>query len=173
MLSIKDHDTQEYKNDQASILKIENVARHFTSQVAGLEGEDYWERLSSLRMYSQERRRERYQIIFVWKVLQGLVQGYTLTCSDHPRRGRCVNICPYNRNSPSAVRNAREATLAVKGAKLFNLLPRALRDIQSGTVDQFKAQLDKWLEVVPDQPTVPGRLRAAKTNSLLDQVSSS
>ena len=159
-------------SDQASILKIENVARHFTSQVAGLEGQDYWERLSSLRMYSQERRRERYQIIFVWKVLQGHVQGYTLTCSDHPRRGRYVNISPYKRTSPSAVRNAREATLSVRGAGLFNLLPRALRDTQSGTVDQFKAQLDKWLELVPDQPTVPGRQRAAKTNSLLDQVSS-
>ena len=40
----------------------------------------------------------------------------------------------------------------------------------TGTVDQFKGELDKWLSSIPDQPTVAGRQRAANTNSLLDQV---
>ena len=39
-----------------------------------------------------------------------------------------------------------------------------------GTVDQFKHGLDDWLVTVPDQPTIPGRQRAAKTNSIIDQV---
>ena len=69
-----------------------------------------------------------------------------------------------------AVRQAKEASLCVHGAKLFNLLPRHLRDISTGTVDQFKNQLDSWLQTIPDQPTVPGRQRAAMTNSLIDQV---
>ena len=37
-------------------------------------------------------------------------------------------------------------------------------------VETFKSRLDAWLGTVPDQPTVPGRQRAAATNSLLDQV---
>ena len=37
-------------------------------------------------------------------------------------------------------------------------------------VDTFKKGLDVWLGTVPDQPTIQGRLRAAATNSLLDQV---
>ena len=37
-------------------------------------------------------------------------------------------------------------------------------------VDTFKSGLDAWLGTVPDQPTIPGRQRAAATNSLLDQV---
>jgi ribonuclease P/MRP protein subunit RPP40 len=54
--------------DQSSISKLESVARHFTSQIDGMTGKDYWERLQFLRMYSQERRRERYQLIILWKV---------------------------------------------------------------------------------------------------------
>ena len=57
-------------SNQGNIVKLEAVARNFTSQIAGLDGLDYWERLSSLNMYSQERSRERYQIIFIWKVSQ-------------------------------------------------------------------------------------------------------
>ena len=68
-----------------------------------------------------------------------------------------------------AVRKATEASLPVKGANLFNLIPKELRDM-TGTALQFKAGLDKWLTNIPDQPTVNGRQRAAKTNSLLDQV---
>ena len=63
-------------SDQASIASIESVARHFTSKIDGMTGLDYWERLAALQLYSQERRRERYQIMFVWKVAQGLAKGY-------------------------------------------------------------------------------------------------
>ena len=157
-------------SDQAAISKLEGVAKHFTAQVAGLKDMDYWERLQSLHLYSQERRRERYQVIFLWKVLQGLVQGYTVTTQHSPRRGRVVEIPAYCRNAPAPVRRAREASLSVKGARLFNILPRDLRDASTGTVDQFKGRLDDWLSNVPDQPTIPGRQRAAETNSLLDQV---
>ena len=60
-------------SDQGNISKLESVARHFTAKVQGMDGLDYWERLAALQMYSQERRRERYRIIFLWKVAQGLV----------------------------------------------------------------------------------------------------
>ena len=71
---------------------------------------------------------------------------------------------------PAAVRRAKEASLQVKGAKLFNRLPRVLRDTLSGTPDMFKASLDSWLARIPDQPTISSRQRAAPTNSLLDQI---
>ena len=40
-------------------------------------------------------------------------------------------------------------------SRLFNLLPRTIRDITTGGVDQFKAELDSWLATVPDQPSIP------------------
>ena len=81
-----------------------------------------------------------------------------------------MQVSPYHPSAPAAVRKAREASLSVKGAKLFNTLPRGLRDITTGTVDNFKRELDGWLEKISDQHTIPGRQWAATTNSLhLDQ----
>ena len=157
-------------SDQGSIARIESVARNFSSQIGGLDGLDYWERLQKLRMYSQERRRERYQIIYIWKVSQLLVKGYSLPFRQNPRLGRVVELPPIARGCPAGVQQAYEASLRVKGAKLFNLIPAELRNMNSVTVDTFKAGLDAWLGTVPDQPTIPGRQRAAATNSLLDQV---
>ena len=85
------------------------------------------------------------------------------------RRGRLITIPPFAKNSPASVTNAKEASLKVNGPRLFNLLPRDIRDM-SGSVDSFKNALDNWLMNIPDQPTIQGRQRAAATNSLRDQV---
>ena len=45
-----------------------------------------------------------------------------------------------------------------------------IRDINSDSVDTFKASLDAYLSIIPDQPTIPDRARAAASNSLLDQI---
>ena len=54
--------------DQGSIARLESVARHFTSQIDGMEGKTYLERLHELHLYSQQRRQERYMIILLWKI---------------------------------------------------------------------------------------------------------
>ena len=81
-----------------------------------------------------------------------------------------MQLAPLCNTASAAVRNARESSLQVRGARLFNIIPRELRDTFTGTTDQFKVRLDEWLSTIPDQPTVPGRQRAAASNSLLDQV---
>ena len=78
-------------------------------------------------------------------------------------------IPPFPSTAPAAVRAAKEASLQVKGGRLFNSLPKELRDMSS-SVDAFKAALDGWLATIPDEPTVSGRQRTARTNSLIDQV---
>ena len=125
-------------NDQASISKLEGVARSFTARVANMEGLDYWERLQKLGMYSQERRRERYQIIFIWKLSQGLLKGYNLPFQQNERRGLTVTVPPMAANSPAAV---RKASLQVKGARLFNLIPKDLRDMTGVTADTLRLDL--------------------------------
>ena len=135
-----------------------------------LTGLNYWEKLSELHLYSQERRRERYQVIFLWKISQRMVFGYSVDFSYDGRRGR--SIVPKNvvRSAPTMVRHAREQSLGVRGAALFNLLPEQLRSMNSEHVDLFKNHLDVFLSSIPDQPTMPGLGRAAATNSLLDQL---
>ena len=73
-------------------------------------------------------------------------------------------------HSAPAVRKAREASLQVKGARLFNLVPTEIRNLSGVSVETFKSGLDAWLTTIPDQPTIPGRQRSSLTNSLIDQV---
>ena len=160
-------------SDQASINKLEAVQYNLISKIKDsmLSGLDYWEKLQILRLYSQERRRERYMVIFLWKISQGMVSGYDVTfTSGGGRRGRSIVPNPVVRSAPSMVRNAREHSLGVKGAKLFNLLPETLRSMNTDHVDYFKNNLDIFLSSVPDQPTMTGLGRAAESNSLLDQL---
>ena len=149
---------------------IEMVQRNFISKVAGLQGMDHWARLKSLHLYSLERRRERYMIVFIWKIGQGLVKGYEISFSESDRRGRMATPKAIVRTAPAHVRNARQASLGVKGCRLFNLLPRSLRDMKGATQDTYKKELDSYLSTIPDQPTLAGTQRAAESNSLIDQI---
>ena len=158
-------------SDQEAINKIESVQRHFTSKVQGMQELDYWARLQQLQLYSQERRRERYIIIFLWKISQGLVKGYDIQfTTDQSRRGRCIIPKTISKTAPAVVKRARESSIAVKGAKLFNLLPVTIRNLNSDHVETFKCNLDAFLSQVPDQPTIGTQPRAAETNSLLHQI---
>ena len=106
--------------DQDSINRIESVQRHFLSKVSSLHGFDYWEKLRKMKMYSQERRRDRYMVLFLWKISQGMVHGYDVQfTSAKGRRGRTA--LPHNivSSSPAPVRKARESSLGVKGAKIL------------------------------------------------------
>ena len=159
--------------DAKTINLLEDIQRHFTSRIFWMKDKDYWERLSELKLYSQERRRERYSIIFIWKCAVGLVDGYTVNIINNPRRGRLCVVRPINKNAPNQVRKASEASLTVRGARLFNLLPRDIRNTDlplTNSVIPFKTKLDNFLTCIPDQPTVQSRRRPAATNSLLDQI---
>ena len=62
--------------DQATISRLEDTARHYTSRIWGMKDLDYLERLQALQMLSQERRRERYMVTFLWKLSMEMVKGY-------------------------------------------------------------------------------------------------
>ena len=67
---------------------------------------------------------------------------------------------------PTAVKREQGSFLRMKCAKLFSI---ENRDI-SGTVDQFKAELERWLTNIPDRETVETRQKAARISFLLDQI---
>ena len=159
--------------DQESINRLESVQRHFFSNVSGNGVQDlnYWDKLTEFKISSQERRRDRYMLIFIWKISQGLVKGYSVDfTSVLGRRGRTALPHDVIQSSSASVKKARESSLGVKGAKMFNLLPSSIRNTNSANVDVFKNALDEFLSKVPDQPTVAGQGRAAESNCLLHQV---
>jgi hypothetical protein len=71
------------------------------------------------------------------------------------RRGRMAVLHDIVMHTPAAVRKAREGSLGVKGLTIFNLLPGWIRSLDGVTVDRFKGELDKFLTIVLDEPTIP------------------
>ena len=130
-----------------------------------------WARLKKFKIYSQEHRREWYMVIFLWKISQGMVQGYNVEyTSVIGRRGRTALPRNVVQSSSSLVRKARESSIGVKGARIFNLLPAHIRNVNADNVDSFKKSLDSFITNIPDQPTLAGMGRAAESNSLLHQI---
>ena len=75
---------------------------------------EYWERLSDLKLYSLECRRDRYMIICLWKLSQGLVNGYHVTFILSERKGRLILPNRVVARAQAMVRRARESSLGVK-----------------------------------------------------------
>ena len=53
--------------------KIENLQQVYSKKIPEASHLNYWERLKYLKMYSQERRMERYRILYAWKILEGFL----------------------------------------------------------------------------------------------------
>ena len=54
------------------IQKLEIIQRSFIRKITGMHKFTYWEQLKLLKVSSLERRRERYCIIYIWKILEGV-----------------------------------------------------------------------------------------------------
>ena len=82
---------------------------------------------------------------------------------ENKRLGRRCAIPALQKNGRKAIQTLREQTLQIEGARLFNCLPKKLRDIH--LMEDFKEQLDQWLATVPDQPRMAGRANHANHDS--------
>ena len=149
--------------------EIEGVLRHFTKKIPATRNMNYWERLQFLNMNSEQRRMERYRIIYVWKVFQKLVPDPGVQEILHEHKGRLFDV-PFTRDTK------RLESFQVFGPKLFNIMPKEIRDMKC-SVEDFKTSLDSFLMFIPDEPSCPGLVPGAKdiiqskpSNSLLYQV---
>ena len=96
--------------DSATISRLESIQRAFTRRLDNFNGvnrPNYWERLSALKMYSLERRRERYAIIFVWKALQGPVPDPGFLPRTNPRTGTHLELPKIVTSAPAWLKKAR------------------------------------------------------------------
>ena len=158
-----------------NIRKLEAVQRNFTSKIWGMEGKNYWERLKELKMYSLERRRERYIILYVFKIVMKLVPNFAadrfkISTYVSDRRGTYCRIPSINTKAKAGMKTMIDISFAVRGPRLFNMMPRRLRNFQ-GSLEILKAKSDNYLNTVPDKPYLanyPGQ--SSESNSLLHQA---
>ena len=158
---------------KGDISRLEVLQRKFLRKISGTYGLNYWERLKKFNIFSLQRRRERYRIIYIWKMLENRVPNIGVASFDSLRNGRTCNIPPLKRDASQRIQSLRESSLSVHGARLFNSLPRCLRDMSGQSIDVFKRNLDNFLRLIPDEPLIPGYtgMRSTDSNSLLDMQS--
>ena len=170
--------------DQENISAIEKIQRAFTKRIDRLQNLNYWQRLEKLNLYSLERHRERYVILYIWKSLHNLVPSFGLQYqSFEPENGVFLRL-PTLPKAPGTnhVSNLIQRSILYQGVRLFNSLPKHLRLASKQTDDKgettedsppsllkYKDDLDKYLQRIPDQPTIPYPPRSSATNSIIDQ----
>ena len=87
--------------------ELENLQRHFTNRIPSAKSMNYWTRLSHLQMLSQQRRLERYRVIYTWKVIEGLVPNCGLEADMKPRLERTCSIPALTNKGSTKVRTLR------------------------------------------------------------------
>ena len=149
----------------SDIQTLEAVQRHFTSKISGHSDKSYWERLSSLNLMSLQRRRERYTIIMMYKILHNLVPNdLHITFQRSDRRGIRAALPAMIRGSTLKAQTSYDESFAVLAPKLWNCIPAdtTLKD----SLASFKTSLGKFLEQIPDCPPVAG-YSTVNNNSIL------
>ena len=141
---------------KADIKRLEEVQKSFVRKINGISS-DYKTALKQLNLYSLERRRERYLILQVWKMIEGITPNTsstdaciitTQTDISH-RRGRTCQTKDL-RDTPTYLLKARQQSIKCLGTKLFNKLPKMIRNTTNASIDAFKSMLDKYLRSIED-----------------------
>ena len=122
-----DYCSQLYLPSKATELQqIENLQKWYSQKIPELQHLDYWAGLKALHMYSQQRRMERYRIIYAWKILEGLAPNCGLEFQSSERRGRELIVPQLN--GRTAIKSLRSQSFQVNSPQLFNALPKSVRD---------------------------------------------
>ena len=152
------------------ISKLESVQRRFTSKMMSISHLNYWDRLKHLNLMSLQRRRERFQVIYIWKINNKKVPNFCIIVwRDITRRGNTIRI-PELPSTVAKINSTFDCSFRVKACKIWNCLPKYVKEPTSMNI--FKNKLDSFLLRVPDCPPVSG-YSTMNSNSLLDWLTSS
>ena len=150
----------------SDLREIEAIQRSFTHKIiCPSDVQSYWQRLSFLNLMSLQRRRERYMILHMWKILNNKTSNDLNICFHESLRfGLQATVPPMNSTNQKA-KTLYDMSFAVKGPQLWNSIPADITHLD--TINCFKTHLDKFLHEVPDQPPITG-YPTLNNNSLLE-----
>ena len=154
------------------IATLESVQRNYTSKLEGMSDMNYYQRLKSLKLYSSERRRDRYSILYIFKIIHGKVPNPGICFKWSPRRGKVLTY-PSVRCQPSKAATLLYHSFTRRAPRLFNALPQSLRNLPANTpADLIKSRVDTFLQSVPDEPRISGHFpsNSACSNRVEDQI---
>ena len=133
---------------KSEIQNIEMVQWSFIRKIKHCK-KSYWSRLKAFKLFSMERRREWYIILYIWKILENLVPNISNTDGlqpvFRPRLGRLCFVKARNSRASAALQTIWYNLLSTRGPILFNSLPKELRNLSGCPLLTFKNKLDKLL----------------------------
>ena len=163
-------------SNKTDILAQEGPQRAYTKQAWGLRNTHYWDRLKIFKLYSMQRRVERFKMIYIWKMLNGFVPDIGLVLNTNQNTRSANILVPKNVTGKSeAVKTKLRDSLLYNGVRIYNCLPKYVTSV-TDCIDTFKKNLDLFLGMLPDQPELPGSIPEAcdlygnPSNSLIDWV---
>ena len=113
----------------------------------------YYDQLIPLSPMSMQRRRERFILLHMWKILHGqTINDLNVQFASRPRLVTLAIVPSKSRTSSAANQTPFDNSFAVQGPKLWNAMPHNLNNIQS--LEHFKDQLTKFLLSFPDMPPI-------------------
>ena len=152
------------------ISKLEATQRSFTHRISGLDQCNYWERLKHLNLMSIQRRRERYQMIHIWKIAVGLIPNdLDLDFYNTARHGLKCRRPRFNQRHRK-ISSIKFHSFISNGPALFNVIPKNIKLCKS--LNSFKVNIQKFLQSFPDHPPTPNYI-AQNKNSVLEWASGS
>jgi len=140
------------------IQQLEELQKSFVRRIHGFGTMDYPTALKELNLYSLQRRRERYQIIYLWSIIESHIPNISNNNSGdlikvqstlQSRRGRTIGTKVL---SSSRFGSLRFNSLPFAGARLFNALPQSIRNTTGCNKMVFKYKIDLLLAKIPDHP---------------------
>ena len=99
----------------SDIQELESVQKAFTARISGIKDMRYWDRLVHLSLMSLQRRRERYIILHMWKILHGCTSNdLNVQFVTRPRFGNIAVIPSKSRVSTAAISRCTTVHLQFK-----------------------------------------------------------
>ena len=133
---------------------IESLQRTFTSKIVGMERLDYWQRLKKLNLLSLQRRRERFIIFHMWKIVYcKITNDLNIHFRFTDRRG-ITALIPSIQRTNSKAQTLYDNSFALIESRLWNFLPTHISVISCFST--FKIKVDNLLSQYPDKPPIQG-----------------
>ncbi|MPC98395.1 hypothetical protein E2C01_093764 [Portunus trituberculatus] len=120
----------------STLQELESVQRAYTRKIRGMNELNYWQRLQRL-------------------ILEEQVPHRTIIIKNSKCSGRSCERCALPSSTPGRVKTLLTYSLSYSGPRLFNALPKNVRDTTGCPVSRFKKALDHFLQTLPDEPPIP------------------
>ena len=127
------------------IFVLEKVQKYFTKNLKGLQGKNYKERLSILKLLSLECRRAYNDVVFLYKILNGLCDNNLSSLFSKSTLSTFISLCRHSLqvSLPKPRTDFLKFSFCYRSAKLWNTLPECI--IKTTSISKFKQLVSLYL----------------------------